>query len=249
MNRDEFMERLEYLLSDIPEEEKKDALSYYRDYLDDAGERAEEVIREFGSPERIASIIRSDLAGTLEEGGEFTERGYEDDRFREPNYQVANRLDLPEAHQETGGGPTGPRSDDHTSKPQQKTFKSSKVLKIVLWIILILVVAPLFLGMGGVIFGLTAGLLGLLAGFVVLLAVLTFTLFLAGISLFILGILRAFAWLPDGIMFLGLSLIVFGLGILSLMASIAFYGKFLPWLFRTAADAVGRLLYGRRKTV
>ena len=36
MSRNEFMERLEYLLSDIPEEEKADALDYYRDYLEEA---------------------------------------------------------------------------------------------------------------------------------------------------------------------------------------------------------------------
>jgi len=41
MNRDEFMKELEYLLSDIPEEEKEDALNYYRDYLEEAGEQEE----------------------------------------------------------------------------------------------------------------------------------------------------------------------------------------------------------------
>ena len=38
MNKMEFMERLEYLLSDIPEEDKVDALAYYRDYLEEAGD-------------------------------------------------------------------------------------------------------------------------------------------------------------------------------------------------------------------
>ena len=65
MNKHEFMEKLEYLLSDIPEEDREDALAYYRDYLEEAGEDADEAIEEFGSPERIASIIRSDLAGNL----------------------------------------------------------------------------------------------------------------------------------------------------------------------------------------
>ena len=52
MNRREFIRELEYLLQDIPEEEKADAIAYYRDYLEDAGEEQEEdVIREFGSPE------------------------------------------------------------------------------------------------------------------------------------------------------------------------------------------------------
>ena len=34
MNREEFMKELEYLLMDIPEEDKQDAVAYYRDYLE-----------------------------------------------------------------------------------------------------------------------------------------------------------------------------------------------------------------------
>ena len=96
MNREEFMKELEYLLSDIPDEDKAEAIGYYRDYLEEAGDENEEAaIKEFGSPERIAAIIRSDLSGHLEDGGEFTEKGYQDERFRDPNYQVAKRYDLP----------------------------------------------------------------------------------------------------------------------------------------------------------
>ena len=87
MNRDEFMKRVEYLISDLPEEETRDALDYYRDYLEEAGDAAEEAMREFGSPERIASIIRTDIQGNLADGGEFTDTGYTDERFREPNCQ------------------------------------------------------------------------------------------------------------------------------------------------------------------
>ena len=67
MSRETFMKELEYLLQDIPDEEKEEALAYYRDYLEEAGdENEEQVIREFGSPERVAAIIRSDLDGNLE---------------------------------------------------------------------------------------------------------------------------------------------------------------------------------------
>ena len=70
MNRETFMKDLEYLLQDIPDEEKADALSYYADYLEEAGpENEEKVLKEFGSPERIAAIIRADLKGDLESGG------------------------------------------------------------------------------------------------------------------------------------------------------------------------------------
>ena len=105
MRREEFMRELEYLLQDIPDEEKEDAVAYYRDYLEEAGpENEEAVIRDFGSPERIAAMIRCDINGTLEEGGSFTDQGYEDERFRDPNYQIVKRMDLPEENGEDTGG-------------------------------------------------------------------------------------------------------------------------------------------------
>ena len=45
MKKEAFLERLEALLQDIPEEEKRDAIDYYRDYLEEAGpEKEEEVL-------------------------------------------------------------------------------------------------------------------------------------------------------------------------------------------------------------
>ena len=73
MSRAEFIEKLEYLLQDLSQEDREDGISFYRDYLDEAGtEREQEVLREFGSPERIASIIRSNLQVDLEDGGIFS---------------------------------------------------------------------------------------------------------------------------------------------------------------------------------
>ena len=92
MSREEFMKELEYLLQDIGEEERSDALAYYRDYLDEAGpENEEKVLQEFGSPERVAAMIRASISGNMEEGGEFTENGYGDERFKDPGYEVQKR--------------------------------------------------------------------------------------------------------------------------------------------------------------
>ena len=101
MSRAEFMEKLEYLLQDLSQEDREDGIAFYRDYLDEAGpEREQEVLREFGSPERIDSIIRSNLQVDLEDGGIFSENGFEDERFREPGYQVVKRKDLPDVLEE-----------------------------------------------------------------------------------------------------------------------------------------------------
>ncbi|MEY8338381.1 DUF1700 domain-containing protein [Lachnospiraceae bacterium 62-35] len=121
MKRDAFMNELEYLLQDVKEEEKEDALEYYRDYLDEAGpENEEQVIREFGSPERIAAIIRAGISGNIEDGGEFTETGYGDERFREPNFQLQKRLDLPESQEKSKDKTRESRKEDRERQEEQE---------------------------------------------------------------------------------------------------------------------------------
>ncbi len=142
MNRDEFMRELEYLLADIPDEEKEDAIEYYRDYLEEAGpENEDSVIREFGSPERIAAMIRADMNGHLKEGGEFTESGYQDERFRDPNYQMAKRYDLPEVTEQ-------PEKDSGFYKQESEPVRkrrgdNRRTIKIILWIVLIIAASPM----------------------------------------------------------------------------------------------------------
>lgn len=63
MNKDAFLYKLEELLTDLPESEKKEALEYYRNYFEDAGEdKTDKVIEELGSPEHISEIIHRDLS-------------------------------------------------------------------------------------------------------------------------------------------------------------------------------------------
>ena len=73
MSRKEFMERLEKLLWNISDSEREEALQYYNDYFDDAGEENEaEVIRELVSPEQVAQKIK---AGLSDSASEFSEQG------------------------------------------------------------------------------------------------------------------------------------------------------------------------------
>ena len=53
MNKEEFLKRLEQLLSDISEEERADALAFYRSYFEDAGIGNEaSILEELESPEK-----------------------------------------------------------------------------------------------------------------------------------------------------------------------------------------------------
>ncbi|MDO4276759.1 MAG: DUF1700 domain-containing protein [Eubacteriales bacterium] len=85
MDRAQFMGQLKKLLSDISEAERQEALDYYESYFDDAGEENEaDVIRELGSPGKVAAIIKADLKESNDRYAEYTELGYEDSRTREP---------------------------------------------------------------------------------------------------------------------------------------------------------------------
>lgn len=62
MNRFEFMRQLEELLADISPNEKEEALTYYNDYFNDAGEENEQqVIKDLESPQQVAEVVKEGL--------------------------------------------------------------------------------------------------------------------------------------------------------------------------------------------
>ena len=64
MNRVEYMTRLAAMLQDIPVEERQEAMKYYNDYFDEAGEENEEkVAAELDSPEKVAAAIKAEIYG------------------------------------------------------------------------------------------------------------------------------------------------------------------------------------------
>ncbi len=138
MSRAEFMQRLESLLGDIPENDRLDAIAYYNDYFDEAGpENEQQVLKELGSPERVAQIIKADLNTAGNEQAEYTETGYTDGR-------------------------------DGVNPHTPATRKQKRQLPLALIIVLLVFASPVLLGIGGGliggIFGLLGGLIGIIAG-------------------------------------------------------------------------------------
>lgn len=253
MKREEFLNQLEYLLQDISEEEKRDAIDYYRDYLEEAGEEQEEqVLKDFGSPERIAAIIRTDLLGGMEGSGEFTEKGYEDQRFDTSALPAVakQRRNREQEDHSTGSSRTQEqyRGGSYADSPERRRKSPENgLLRAILIGFLILVGVPILFsaavtGFSGII-GIGCVLLALL----IVLAALTLAGFLGGIAIVIFGITQLFfdVWL--GILCIGLGLAFTGTGCLFLLCSVLFYGKFLPWLFRSVANLCSELFGSRAK--
>lgn len=104
MNRAEFMSRLTALLQDVPPSEREEAITYYNEYFDDAGEGNEAgVIAALGSPEELAKAIKAGLFDGGN-GGEFTESGFH-------GYEQRNKNQL----MSTEGTQSGAQTDGPTN--------------------------------------------------------------------------------------------------------------------------------------
>ncbi len=68
MNRKEFLDELAFLLQDIEDVERDEAIQYYQDYFDEAGiENEQQVINELGTPEKVAAIIKAGINENFEQ--------------------------------------------------------------------------------------------------------------------------------------------------------------------------------------
>ena len=219
MSRKEFMEKLEKLLWNISDSEREEALQYYNDYFDDAGEENEaKVIEELVSPEQVAQKIK---AGLSDSSSEFSEQGYRDTRF-EPK--------------------DGELSAGQTEKAgRKKEGNFWKVLAIVLLCILLLpVILPLCGGLLLAALGIAAGIIAAILGIVVA----GFAVLIAGVIVIGVGIAQAFATPPVGIALAGTGCILTALGIVLSLATVWCCVKIVPWLIR---GIVGLLSYPFRK--
>lgn len=225
MNRVQFMEQLKKLLSDISEEERQEALEYYESYFDDAGEDQEaEVIRELGSPGKVAAIIKEDLKGSSQNYGEFTENGFQDERVDNERQMPQNRAGRG-YHAERKGG------------------KAS----VILVLILLVFISPLIKGaVGGVLgFIVALALLPFLIVFGIGAAVVG--LFVAAVAVIGAGIGTCFTALPFGVLLVGIGLLLFALALVGLVFLKWAATCALPALLRNFTDFCCRIVNRGRK--
>ncbi len=262
MNRNEFMERLEQLLGDIPLEERVEALAYYNGYFEDAGpENEARIIRELESPEAVAAIIKADIG--VEEEKEYTETGYQDTRFQQKEAMESRRSEgqTGDGAEASGSGTAG-TSDFHTagSKADFSRNKAdsagsqsngsqdpNRTLKIVLLVIAAVLTSPLWLAVLGTLAGMLLGVVGTVIGILLAFSVTVLVFYLLGflfggisVSIFAAG------GIASGLGLLGSGLILLALALAGTVGCVWLYGKFLPWMFRGIALLCRRLFQGRR---
>ena len=187
MNRIEYMTKLASLLQDIPEEERKDAMKYYNDYFDEAGEENEEqVIREFGTPEEVAENIKADLKGKTEDIND-------------------NQQHQTQKHEQS--------SEYQYEMPEKK--KNDRIWKIILIIILAIIIGPVLLPLvGGILAAGLAIVLTVIVG-VIALVIAGVAVAIAGIALVISGILVLLPQTAAGLALIGSGLMILVIGVVA----------------------------------
>lgn len=227
MSREEFMRRLEALLTDISEEEKREALSYYRSYFEDAGEENEErILKELESPEKVAATIKADLGMEPNlDNGVFTEYGYEDERF-----QQKQTVDLK-------------KKQGQNNQESRSAYDENRTLKIILIVILAVVTSPAW-------GGLLAGFLGSVVGITVGVAAAAGALYICGGVLLGIGIGQfTVGSIAVGFALVGAGMLVWAIAVLLTVFMVWICGKAIPWI----CNALGRLwrsiFQGRERAV
>lgn len=213
MGKEKFLKELEYLLMDLSEEERQEALQYYRDYFEDAGlEHEQDILRELGSPERTAAELKGSLNGQ-EDGGEFSERGYRAEWYTEDER-------VPDQYTELAAGQRS--GADGSSK------RRNGILFLILFLIFGLPIAGTILSAGAsVVLAVLAAVLGGIAGLIGLCigaAALAAAVFVAGVALIIAGCL-SISVLPVGLMCIGGGFLILAASFLLMIA--------VKWGFRT----------------
>lgn len=243
MNRIKFMTELAALLQDVPAEERRDAMKFYNDYFDDAGEENEQrVIEELESPAKVAATIKADLRGSSEEYGEYTEKGYTDTRF-EYKEMPAGR----DYQKEEGGSRKEKQGYDYGENVYQEQGDSYQeygyqggkeeprpngILKIILIILLAIVGAPIIIPVAiAIIVVIAACAFAILLVFISL-VVASVAIAFAGVCVFIAGILNLIPEIAVGLALIGTGLILTALGAIGTVASVRICWIVIPGIVR-----------------
>lgn len=250
MNRAQFMEQLKRLLSDISAAERDEALEYYNNYFDDAGpENEAAVIRELGSPGKVAAIIKADLNESSEDYVSYTERGYEDSRVQEER-MMPERFGTEKDRREGRKAYEGRKEEDASSDRARRGYhpgKKRSSIPLVLILILLVFCAPFLTGAFGGVLGviMVIILLPVIAAFAF--GALALGLIVGGVACGAAGIALCFTYPAAGILTVGVGCLLVAAGILFLVAFIWIAGRLLPGMIRKTTDFIQGLFDRGRK--
>lgn len=233
MDRKKFMEELAFLLQDVDDLEREEAMQYYQDYFDEAGvENEQQVISDLGSPERVAAIIKAGLKDQFDQDIEYSEKGMDNSNYKQASEIIDAKI-ISEEEVE---------SDDSKSDDGQH-FRGNPDRNKILLVLIIIGALFLILPVGAGVFGVGVGIFGGILG-------LAFGILFGGIGCLagaIACIVKAFMVMAG---FPGAGLILLALGFVLVALTVFFFWmakgliKLIPAIIRGVVN-VCRSLIGR----
>lgn len=240
MNRMEFMAELERLLADMPEEERQAAVQYYADYFADAGEANEaDVIRELGSPAKVAESIKADYYGT-----EFNESDYEHKDYMEKYGQRSSDGSTgSQAGSRAGSAQNGSGNGSGSATGGTKTSRpwTSNTLKLILVIAIAIVLWPVTLGIALTVFGIVVAVVCFFA----VLVIAAVSIMIAGGVTVVVGLVAAIAVPPAALVTAGIGILLFVLGLVATVGAVKLCIIVYPAMLRGFVNLCRRPFYGK----
>lgn len=241
MTRKVFMETLERMLSDVSFNDRYDALSYYKEYFDDAGITEDMIVPEsVGTPEQIAMRLKKSInsgenitSENINVGGTYnrdnTSGSYNTNQNTGNSYNNSQN-----AGQYSYNNSQNTAQYEYNNAGQYNKKNDERAIKIIVAIIIAAVTFPIWSGILGVIIGIVFGLGGTIIG-----------LGVAGLSLIVVAIVSGYGF-ATSILLMGIGLILFGIAVLLVVPEVLFCIRFLPWLFKQVVELVHKIT-GRKE--
>lgn len=220
MTRKVFMETLERMLSDVSFNDRYDALSYYKEYFDDAGITEDMVVPEsVGTPEQIAMRLKKSInsgenitSENINIGGTYnrdnTSGSYNTNQNTGNSYNNSQN-----AGQYSYNNSQNTAQYEYNNAGQYNKKNDERAIKIIVAIIIAAVTFPIWSGILGVIIGIVFGLGGTIIG-----------LGVAGLSLIVVAIVSGYGF-ATSILLMGIGLILFGIAVLLVVPEVLFWHK------------------------
>lgn len=226
MNAKEYLARLEQLLSDLSPDERRAALEYYTEYLQDACPEADaDVTALLGSPEAAAAELR--MNRTADAGWSAGYRRNDGSAsFGECIEDAPPAAPLPPPQPAYKQPEPQPVCEEAAPQPQQSDGQKQGGSAWLPWLLVALLTSPLWIGLAGGVLGLAGGILAAVLAAVVVAAALV----LVGFVMLIAAAPLLATAFGSGLVLMGAALLVAAAGLVVLGLFVWGAGALLPLL-------------------
>ena len=242
MNREQFIAQLARLLQDLPPAERQEAIRYYQEYFDDAGEENEDaVIQELGSPGKVAASIKANLQyGGSTFGANDTDM---ENTGTESQTKDADGWQNADTQGQNGQQQTWQNSSTQSPYAMQARKPKRGVGGWALLIIILVFASPVLLGVGGGALSIFIGILATVFALWISFFAVAIGMIGGGIAVLIKGILHAISSPAAGLVSMGGGLICIALGILCAVFFLWFTFQLCPRVLRATLNFISRIVH------